>query len=157
MRSASVLLALLLCSAAVAHAQTPLPATPTSVDILVLPPGSDPATAAPIATLNTPISASQGCNLNGPAAPPVPLVNPTAAFFDDPFNAGRFCRAAMPSGLPVGQNYIAVAQLVAPTCMVNNITLTPCPSLRSAVGTPPFSIQPILSRPAVPTNLVVRP
>lgn len=157
MRPAIVLLLLLLLCPAVALAQTPQPAVPTSVDILVLPPGADPATAAPIATLNTPISATQGCNLNAPAAPPSPLVNPTAAFFDDPFTVGRFCRAAMPGGLPVGNNYIAVAQLVAPTCMVNNVTLTPCPSLRSAVGTPPFSIQPILSRPVTPMHLAVRP
>ena len=156
MRTAYALL-LLLATAAVSRAQTPTPAIPTSVDILVLPPGSDPATAAPIATLNTPISSTQGCNLNAPAAPPTPLVNPTAAFFDDPFTVGRFCRAAMPSGIPVGQNYIAVAQLIAPTCMNGGITLTPCPSLRSAVGTPPFSIQPILSRPVTPMHLVVRP
>jgi hypothetical protein len=156
-RSPGLAVLALLVSASPVLAQTPPPATITAVDVLVLPAGSDPATATPVAQLRTPIAASQGCNLNAPPPAVTPLVNPTAAFMDDPFAAGRYCRAAMPSGIPAGNNYIAVAQYIADTCVVNGATLTPCPSLRSAVATPPFNIQAANSRPAAPTGVVIRP
>lgn len=142
-------------------AQTPTPAIPSSVDILVLPPGSDPATAAPVGTRNTPIGATlPNCNIATlPAPGPTPLVNPTKAYFDDPFagHTGRFCQVDMPTGLPNNTGYIAVAVAKADSCTVNGSTITPCPSPRSLVGVPPFNIQPVLTPPAGLINLVIRP
>lgn len=156
-RTLYVLPWLLLC-ASVARAQTPTPAIPTTVDVLVLPPGSDPATAQAVATRTTPIGVAQNCGVvTRPGDPALPLINPTMVYFDDPFTAGRFCTAPLPTGLPPAANYIAIAIAKAPTCIVNNVTLTPCPSARSGVASPPFTIQSILTPPAALTNLVVRP
>lgn len=139
-----------------ASAQTPTP--PTSVDILVLPQGADPATGTPVATLTTPIGVAQNCGLTTAPPPPTgPLVNPTKAVFDDPFTPGRFCMVNMPTNVPNGTGYFAVAVPIAPTCSPNGVALTPCPGPRSLAGTPPFSVQPILGRPAVLTGLGVRP
>lgn len=140
-----MLWALLLVTTPVA-AQTPTP--PTSAEVLVLPPGSDPATATPIATRTTPISATTNCGITTPPpAGPTPLVNPTKAVFDDPFTPGRYCMIDMPTGLPTGTGYIAVARAVN----------TAGPGPRSAAGIPLFNISPTSNPPAVLTNLVVRP
>lgn len=151
MRFVCVLAAL--CALAVpAAAQTTQPATPTSVDILVLPATGDPLTVAPLGTRNTVISATASvCNLAASAAPTTPLINPTSAEFADPFTAGRVCKVPMPTGLPNGADYRAVAVFNAPACDV-----TPCRSPRSAVGVPSFTVAPILTIPVTPTNLAIR-
>jgi len=152
-------LSLAVCSllfASVAFAQPTVPAVPTSVDVLVLPATGDPLTVAPIATRNTPIGVATLCNLAASTPDASPITNPRSMEFTDPFTAGRVCRVPMPTGLPVGTGYRAVALLVAPTCSPDGVTaVTPCRSLRSAVGTPPFSVAPILTLPVTPTNLVI--
>lgn len=152
------LLAALLCLPAPVAAQTTQPALPNSVDIMVLPATGDEATTAPIATRNQTLGATAtNCNLAASTGTvPSPLVNPTIAEFDDPFNAGKVCRAPMPTGLPTGTGYRAVAQFVA-TCVDAAGVSTTCRSPRSAVGIPPFNISPILVAPAAPTRLVIRP
>ncbi len=143
-----------------AMAQETTQAIPESIDILVLPPNSPPD-AAPVATRNTPISAgSTQCNiLTLPPAAPTPLINPTKVYFDDPFagHAGRYCMAYLPTGIPNGTGYTAVGVFKAPTCTINGSTVSPCPSPRSAMGVPPFNIQPVLGQPATPTGVVIRP
>ncbi len=100
------------------------------VDILVLPPTGDPMTVAPIATRSTPVSATTNCNF-APTPPggTLPLVNPVAAEFDDPFTPGRVCRVPLPDNLPAGQQYRAVGESIYR-------------SVRSAVGLPPFDVVP---------------
>lgn len=148
----------LLTSVGTAAAQNPQPSVPTNVDILIIGPGQDPSTATPVATQNTSIGPSMNCNIATlPAPGPTPLVNPTKAYFVDPFNSGKFCGVPLPTGLPNNAGYQAVAVFIAPSCTVNNSVITPCPSTRSAVGIPPFNIQPILTQPVTPTGLVIRP
>lgn len=150
-------------------AQMDRPTFPVSVDVLVLPASGDPLQVAPIATRNTVIG-----NVNpqtgaitpnaqcGRTALPVstpPLVNPTTTEFDDPFAAGKKCVAALPTGLPDGAGYRAVVVAVAPSCqpVLNGPVLSPCPSGRSQVGVPPFSIVSIRTAPAVLTGLAIKP
>lgn len=155
MRVILAFLAVLLAS--VASAQTV--AVPTSVEVMVISPGADTSTAVPVATKSTPISITDSnCGITTvPAAGPTPLVNPTRVYFDDPFTVGRFCRADIPTGLPNANGYQAVARFVAPQCTINNSTVTPCPSPRSATGVPIFDVIPIINPPNVPMNLRVRP
>lgn len=124
----------------------------TSADVLVLPATGDPVTIAPMATRNTVVSAtSASCNQAAMAVGPTPLINPTNGEIDDPFNAGRKCRLAIPVGLPNGTGYRAVA-LFRATC--DGVA---CQSPRSAVGVPPFDIAGTPALPAAPTGLAVRP
>lgn len=162
----------LLCvlMASVGHAQTATVALPTSVDILVIPATGDPATVAPVATRTTVVgtfNASTGvvtpnsqCGRN-PVPPPTgtgTLVNPTQAEFDDPFTVGKKCIALLPTGLPDGAGYRAVAVATAPSCQPTSggPVITPCSGLRSLVGVPPFSVASVKAAPAVLTNLVIR-
>lgn len=158
----TLILALILAASntAIARAQTVTQELPTTVDVLVLAPVGDPNTLVAIGTKTTLIGAiTNNCNLAPPTGTvPSPLVNPTFAYFDDPFHVGKFCRADMPTGLPDGQGYRAVAIAVAASCKPDGQTLvTPCPSLRSSVGVPPFDIRSIQKAPAVLTGLAVRP
>ena len=158
MRTLSLLCGLVLL-ASPAVAQTTVPAPPVSIEAQVLPPTGDPLTVAPIAIRNTPISATNNCNL---APTPggtgtLPLINPTSIEMDDPFTAGKVCRVPLPTGLPNGTNYRGTAVFIATTCTVNGVVQSPCRSARSAVGVPPFTVEPILTLPVTPTNLVVRP
>lgn len=141
------------------HAQTPGVAVPTSVDVLVLPPGSDPVSGTAVATRNTTIGpTTPNCNIVAlPVPGPSPLVNPTHAYFDDPFNVGRFCFGDMPQGLAAGNGYFAVVVAKADQCTVNGSTVLPCPSPRSIAATPPFNIQAVLNPPATPMHPVLRP
>lgn len=148
---AYVLGALLTCAAAPAAAQITEVAVPTSVEILVLPAAGDPLTVLPVTNgaRFTPIGVATNCNLAAAAAGPTPLINPAVAEFDDPFTAGRKCRVPMPTNLPNGDGYRAVAIFR---------TAPPGPSSgRSAVGIPPFDIRGTLVPPAAPTGVVVRP
>jgi hypothetical protein len=139
------------------QAQTVTPSLPTSYDVSVLPATGDPLTVAAIAVRNTPVNGTSPiCNQVALPACPLPCVNPTVGEVDDPYNAGRFCRLAIPIGLPVGSGYRAVAEAFVTSCIVNGVTTTPCGSGRSAVGVPPFDIASILGRPAVPTNVAVK-
>jgi hypothetical protein len=131
-------------------------ASPTRVDLLVIPAVGDPATVAAVATASVPVGlTAPACN-QAPVttAPPTSLVNPVNPFeFDDPFRAGRKCRISVPSGLPDG-SYRVVAVSVADTCNpTGKAPVTPCPSPRSSVGVPPFSIVSPLLAPAAPTGL----
>ena len=152
MRLLCVVFALGLSEQAVA--QVPKPAVPTQVEILVLPAAGDSATVGPVATQVTDIGPALNCN--HPVLPDaaVPLVNPTITQMEDPFTAGRFCRAPVPIGLPDG-DYRAVAVFVAPTCEVNGVPTSPCRSARSLVGVPPFAISGPLGPPPVPMGVKV--
>lgn len=140
-------------------AQTTQPVIPVSMEILVIAPNADPATAGSVASRTTPIGAtSANCNIaTVPAPGPSPLVNPTAYFVNDPFNSGRFCRGDMPVGVPNGIGYQSVAIFVAPSCVISGSTVSPCPSVRSTAGSPLFNIQPVQARPVAPTPPEVRP
>ena len=125
---------------------------------MIIPAVGDPVTIPPIATRNTVIAAATNCNLA--ASPPGgagTLVNPTIAEFDDPFTTGRVCRVPLPTGLPVGNGYRGVAVMIANTCDVGGVPTANCRSPRSAVAIPPFNVQLILTAPASPTNLGIRP
>jgi hypothetical protein len=146
-----------------AIAQTTQPSIPISVDILVLPPGTTDLTAptaTPVAVRNTPISAT-GAMCGRPdsgAGSSTSLVNPTAVAFDDPFTVGRECIVPLPVGLPVGTGYRAVAIFRSAPCSdTNGNPLPECVSPRSLLAVPPFNVQSILTRPAAPTTLVVKP
>lgn len=142
-----------------AHAQTTTNAVPNIVNVLVLAPGTDPATASPVAQFATNISATSGsCNVAAlPPAGGTPLVNPTHLYFVDPFNAGKFCSAVIPVLLPTALQYQAVLTFSAPTCLVNGLAQSPCTGPRSVVAVPPFDIQPIQGPPVAPTGPAVRP
>lgn len=134
-----------------AAAQVTEPAVPTSVEILVLPAVGDPLTVLPVTNGSriTLIGVATNCNLPASAPGPSPLINPTIAEVEDPFTAGRFCRVPMPTNLPNGDGYRAVAIFR---------TAPPGPSSgRSAVGIPPFDIRGTLVPPAAPKGLAVRP
>lgn len=167
-RASALWLVFVLLSAPV-HGQTSTGALPTSVDVLVLPATGDPTTVAPIATRTTTIgtlntangtvTGNAQCGRSPLADPAIPLVSPTTAEFDDPFAAGKKCVALLPIGLPDGAGYRAVMIATAPTCQptAGGKPLTPCPSQRSLVGTPPFSVASVKTPPAALTGLVVRP
>lgn len=149
--------------------QTTTTSFPTSVDILVLPATGDPAVIAPIATRTTVIgtfNVSTGtvtpnsqCGRTATTPQTAPLVNPTQVEFDDPFTAGKKCSAFIPTGLPDGTGYRAVAVAIfAGTCQSQTgQDLNPCASARSLVGVPPFGVASFKTPPVVLTNLGVRP
>lgn len=159
MRSVSLALLCLLVAGAGGPiiAQTTTVATPTSVDILVLPATGDKDTVAPIATRNTPISATAAvCNqaaLSGPA--PTSAVNPSGASFNDPFNSGKTCRVPLPVNLPDGTGYRLVGVLNG-TCKTTSGTAV-CSAPRSDVGVPSFSIVSIQTAPAKLSGLTLIP
>jgi hypothetical protein len=137
----------------VASAQTPTPAVPTSLELIVVSPTGDPQTLPPLGTRSTPISAAS-CNLPGLPTPPTPLVNPTVGEVSDPFlpvGSGRFCRGSLPTGLPNGVSYRAVATFTG------DCGGAPCTSGRSLTGVPPFNLAGTALPPAAPTSLGVRP
>jgi hypothetical protein len=138
----------------VASAQTPTPAVPTSVELMIVAPTGDPQTLPALGTRSTPISAAT-CNLAAPPPPPVPLVNPQNGWVDDPFlpvGSGRFCRGLIPTGLPNGNQYRLVATFTG------DCGGSPCVSpARSLVGVPPFNLAGTTLPPVVPSGLVVRP
>lgn len=140
---------------------------PTQVEVLVLPATGDPATVAPIASRSTVIgtrNAATGavtptgqCDRTPTPDAAAPLVNPSEVEFDDPFNAGRTCKAPLPEGLPVGTGYRVVVVLVAPTCRPTTAAVTPCPSVRSPVARPAFTVGALAPPPAVATGVGVLP
>ncbi len=131
-----------------ASAQVATPAPVTSVDVLVLPAVGDPVVTAPLATRNTILTlASALCNQASLPVPGASLTNPTIAEVPDPFTAGRFCRAAIPTGL-------ASATALRLVAVFNSAA---GPSGRSPVGDLPFAIAPILVPPAAPASVGVRP
>lgn len=162
---------LLLCLvlAGAVHAQSTTPALPTSVDIVVLPATGDPATVAPlgvrttvIATVNATtgvVTSNAQCGRAPTTGPTTPIMNPTLAEFDDPFTAGKKCVAPLPVGLPDGTGYRTVGVLTAPSCQptAGGPLVSPCPSPRSQVGVPPFTVASARTPPAVLTGLAVRP
>lgn len=150
-RTAFALL-LALASSRLAVAQVPAPVLPTGVDVLVLPLTGDPTMIAPIAIRSTPISATVNCNLPLSPAPPLPLINPGAAEFDDPFTPGKKCRVPLPALVPNG-DYRGVVVLTAPGAC----PLTPCVSGRSGVGVPNFTLAGAPLPPAVATGLGFKP
>lgn len=152
MRRVLAFLLLLGPAAIPALGQIPTPVPPTSIDVLVIAPGtSDPTTAPALATSRTLVAAG-GAMCGQPALTTIPVGNPTIAEIDDPFVGGGLkCRLAIPVGLPNGVNYRTVA-VANGTCAG-----APCSSGRSLVGAPPFAIAGTPAPPAVPTGLVVRP
>lgn len=142
----------LLAIAAPASAQVPTPVPPTSIDVIVIAPGtSDPNTAPALATSRTLVAAG-GAMCNQVPLTTIPVGNPTIAEIDDPFAGPAVkCRLAIPVGLPNGVNYRAVA-------VANGVCAgVPCSSARSLVGVPPFAIAGIPAPPVVPTGLAVKP
>lgn len=144
-------------------AQTPPqagpPATPTEINVSVIPATGDPTTIASVASRSTLISAtSSNCNL-APSTPPTgTIINPTTVAFADPFTPGRECRAPLPSGLATGVGYRIVATFTGNCAPTGTTSITPCYSTTRAIGsTPPFSITSVPSPPVVPTGLGVRP
>ncbi len=133
-------------------AQVVTPVGPTSIDVLILAPGtSDPTTAVPVATRNTLIAAG-GAMCGQAALTTVVTTNPTIAEIDDPFVGGGLkCRLAIPIGLANGVGYRAVV-VANGSC-----SGVPCSSARSPVGVPTFPISGTPAPPAVPTTLVVKP
>lgn len=152
---------------AVPLAQSNIQQRPTQVEILVLPLTGDPATVAPVRSAITTIATvvngvttpNANCNF-APMVGPVPpsVTNPQFVVFDDPFNAGRLCRATMPTNVPDG-TYRGVAVAIAPSCqpVAGGPTQTPCPGPRSAPGAPNFSIASSTNPPAVLTGVVFQP
>lgn len=142
-----------------AFAQSSTPATVTQVDVLILPPTGNPLTVAPIAARSTLISAtSANCNLTPSTPPPTPLVNPTTVVFDDPWHQGQQCSAAIPTGLAIGTGYRAVGIFEAPSCTnAAGVVVSPCLTARSDLGIPPFNVASVLTTPAAPTGVGVRP
>jgi hypothetical protein len=132
-----------------------------SANVYVLPAAGSSDTAVAIgAPRTTLISAtSSDCNLVAPAAGTTTLVNPTTVYFDDPFHAGKQCRAYLPTGLPNGTGYRAIVTLIAASCTDPNTgqISSPCESARSVAGVPPFDVTGLTVRPAAPTGVVVRP
>jgi len=130
----AALLVLLSCSAAAGQ---------NRVEIQVLPPTGDPAVVAPIATLESAISATQFCGMTQAPPPPDPaLVNPVDAVYDDPFTPGLYCWVPMPMGLPDGSGYRAVAVHISDQCTdAQGNPQVNCRSPRSAVGIPTFGAQ----------------
>ena len=143
---------LLVFVAAPAVAQVATPVVPTSIDVLILAPGtSDPTVAPAVATRNTLVAAG-GAMCGQVALTTVVTTNPTIAEIDDPFVGGGLkCRLAIPIGLANGVGYRAVA-IANGSC-----SGVVCSSPRSAVGVPTFPIIGIQVSPAVPTTLAVRP
>ena len=148
---------LLLALPTVVAAQPTIPATPTSVNVYVLN-ATDPIDGTAIAPArNTSIGASAShCNQPMPAASPTALTNPSALAVTDPFNAGKACVVQLPASLPTGQNRKAVFTYVAPTCVVNGQSVSPCEGSRTTAA-PFFSTVPILGPPAVAGVGVVVP
>lgn len=150
-----LILLLSLLTPAVTYAQDPVPVLPAAVEVLVIPPNSDPETVVPVSWRTTELgAASPLCDL---AASPVgtepeaELENPTQAEFDDPYTPGRVCRVLLPANTPTGTGYRVVAVFTAPTCLdVNGLPLTDCRSVRSAVGIPPFTVAPVQVDPCLP-------
>lgn len=150
----TILVTVILLVAPAVFAQTTQPAVPTAVEILVLPAVGDPLTVPPIATRSTPISVSSpNCNLAATPPPPGRLTNPTLVEFADPFTVGRVCQAPIPTGLPNGNGYRAVAVPVAPSCG----SVTVCRGERSLVAVPsPFDVIPVLVPPTTLTGVGLR-
>lgn len=162
---------LLLClvSAVSVHAQTIVPALPTTVDILILPASGDASSIVPLATRTTVIAtvnattgavtANAQCGRQPTTGPTTQLLNPTIAEFDDPFAAGKRCVAPLPTGLPDGAGYRAVGIFTAPSCQPTpgGPLISPCSSQRSQVGVPPFTVASARTPPVVLTGLAVRP
>ncbi len=146
-----------ICPATV-FGQTTTTELPNSVDILVIPTTGDPAVVAPVPNgVRNTLLPGTVCNLAASPPPTLPLINPDFAEFEDPFNAGRVCRVAMPTGLATG-DYRGVAVFIANSCTdQSGAPLTNCRSARSAVGLPPFSIAPIRLTPVPPRTLGFRP
>jgi hypothetical protein len=149
-----------------AMAQTPI-AKPTTVDVLVLPATGDPNTVAPVVPArSTVIGAIDAGGVFVPNAqcgrqplPPgaLPLVNPTQVEFDDPFSQGFKCVAPLPTGIPTGSGYRAVAIAIADNCTVDGALISPCPSARSDVAIPTFQVAPAMQAPVILTGVAVRP
>lgn len=151
----SALLALLcLLPCAPAFAQTSTPATPSEFQLLVLPGTGDPATVAPVLVVTTTIGPTANCGLDRPTtAPPTSAVNPTLFYVDDPFTAGKACRLAFPTALPAGSYQWAGVFRAAQCNPTGTQVISPCPSLRSAAGTPPFSVVNLTTAPPAPSGL----
>ncbi len=140
-------------------AQTPpIPAPPVSVTIRVVQGGGDPGSVA-LGEATTAISATAGyCSQALPAAPTTPLINPSGVYVDDPFHPGLYCRASVPTNLPNGSNYVGFARFTGTTCQdTAGNPVSPCVSLWSPVGTPPFSVAAVLVIPLAPRTVAFRP
>ena len=155
---------LLLGWASTGLAQTATPAPIAAARVEVLPAVGDVTTVAAVTDLLTAIGkGSANCNLAAtPApAPGTPLVNPLWMEIEDPFIAGRWCRIALPQGLPNGTGYRAVARFEAVASVLscqnsNGQLVSPCRSERSAVAIPPFDIAGVVQQPAPPKTPSLR-
>lgn len=140
-------------------AQPTSTAVPSGVQVHIMA-STAPDTGPAVASLVTAISATAAnCNLQMPAPPSTPLVNPTQVFVNDPFHPTMACLAQMPTGLPVGPSYKAVANYVAPSCTnpATGVLVSPCDIGARKAGAPFFSIAAVILPPAAPTGVVVRP
>lgn len=154
-RRALLSVVFVIAMARIARAQTPVPALPTSVDVLVLPGGtSDPLTTVMLASRNTLLPGTV-CNRAASPPPPLPLINPRFVEINDEFNVGRVCQLPLPIGLPNGSGYRTVA-IFNSTCDTATGP-APCSGPQSAVGAPFFDITAIRGRPVAPTALAVKP
>lgn len=121
-----------------AHAQ----AAVTKYTLLVIAPGQDPATAAPVQSTDYQAGVFT-CN-QAPPTVPASVINPTHVSFDDPANAGKVCVATLIAttltALPNAPGYVA---LLTATDNLGQV------SPRSAASNP-FSRQ---GAPAAPTTV----
>ena len=146
------LLALLVPTAS--HAQTSTPAQITEFQLLILPGTGDPATLQPVATQTTTIGPTANCGLPMPTTqPPATATNPNLFWLNDPFTAGMACRLSFPTNLPAGTYQWAGVFRAAQCNPTGTQVISPCPSDRSAAGTPPFSIVNLTTKPPAPTGL----
>ena len=144
MRLIILLLTLLLIISRTARAQT-TPETPVSYTLDFFAQGVNPATGSPVLTNSYPLSAVS-CNQPATPTPTGTIVNPTAAAFADPVNAGKDCiinlnQATTIFAIPIG-NYFATLKAVG-------ATLTSSRSNNSN----PFAHQVVPAAPGVPLNL----
>jgi hypothetical protein len=122
----------------------------TKYTLLVIAPGQNPATAAPVQTTDLAVGVVT-CNQTPPPGWPPPLTaaptNPTTLRWDDPVNAGKLCSAPLAgtllTALPNAPGYIGV---LTATDDIGQV------SARSAASNP-FTRQ---GAPAVPTTVRIQ-
>ena len=117
------------------------PALPNNVNIMVLPPTGNYLTVNPLKTQWSQVMQNgSDCNLDAPAT--ATTLNPTYAYFRDPWRPTKFCRAKMPTGVPNGNGYRTVGVFETPTCQTSATSdfRTPCRSVRSMVAPTTFSV-----------------
>lgn len=147
-----------LLSASVVLGQTTTPAPVTTINVSVLPATGPVDTTLAIGGPRAfPVNATTpGCNQPTPVPATTPPTNPLTVYVEDPYHPGRSCLAPLPTGLPTGTGYRAVATFVAASCTdASGGSLPSCEGPR-ALGVPTFHIAPVVPRPGAPTHVIVK-